>query len=101
MASKTHGETFPGESRRYRTVRNRLLEAETELRRDVERVARMRRKLPLGGALKEDYVFDVGAGREVKLSELFREGMGHAADLQLHVRAEDAAAVSDVHVVSR
>ncbi len=65
---------FPGESARYRTARNRLLAAETELRRQVERVARMRRKLPLGGALKEDYVFDAGAERQVKLSELFREG---------------------------
>jgi predicted dithiol-disulfide oxidoreductase (DUF899 family) len=65
---------FPGESARYRTARNRLLEAETELRRQVERVARMRRKLPLGGPLKEDYVFDAGAGRQVKLSELFRDG---------------------------
>jgi predicted dithiol-disulfide oxidoreductase (DUF899 family) len=63
---------FPGESSRYRTARNRLLAAETELRRNVERVARMRRKLPLGGPLKEDYVFDAGAGRQVKLSELFR-----------------------------
>jgi predicted dithiol-disulfide oxidoreductase (DUF899 family) len=74
MASKTHGETFPGESARYRAARNQLLAAETELRRQVERVARMRRKLPLGGALKEDYVFDAGAGRQVKFSELFREG---------------------------
>jgi predicted dithiol-disulfide oxidoreductase (DUF899 family) len=74
MASKTHGEKFPGENPRYRTARNRLLAAEVELRRQVERVARMRRKLPLGGALKEDYVFDAGAGRQVKLSELFREG---------------------------
>jgi predicted dithiol-disulfide oxidoreductase (DUF899 family) len=74
MASKTHGEAFSGEKPRYRTARNRLLEAETELRRNVESVARMRRKLPLGGALKEDYVFDAGAGRQVKLSELFREG---------------------------
>ena len=41
----------------------------------VERVARMRRKLPLGGPLKEDYVFDAGAGRQVKLSELFRGEM--------------------------
>jgi predicted dithiol-disulfide oxidoreductase (DUF899 family) len=62
---------FPGESARYRTARNRLLEAETELRRQVERVAQMRRKLPLGGVLKEDYVFNAGAGRQVKLSELF------------------------------
>jgi predicted dithiol-disulfide oxidoreductase (DUF899 family) len=74
MASKKHGETFPGESSRYRTARNRLLEAETELRRQVERVARMRRRLPFGGLLKEDYVFDAGAGRQVKFSELFGDG---------------------------
>ncbi len=65
---------FPGESSRYRTARNKLLAEETELRRHVERVARMRRKLPLGGPVKEDYVFDSGAGRQVKLSELFRDG---------------------------
>ncbi len=65
---------FPGESPRYRVARNQLLEAETELRRQVESVARMRRKLPLGGPLKEDYVFDAGAGRLVRLSELFRDG---------------------------
>ena len=74
MASKTHAAKFPSETPRYRTARNRLLDAETELRRQVERVARMRRKLPLGGPLKEDYVFDAGAGRQVKLSELFRDG---------------------------
>lgn len=65
---------FPNETPHYRAARDRLLDAETELRRQVERVARMRRKLPLGGALKEDYVFDAGAGRRVKLSELFHEG---------------------------
>jgi len=32
----------------------------------------MRRKLPLGGQVAEDYVFDEGDGRQVKLSELFR-----------------------------
>ena len=50
------------------------------MRRQVERVARMRRKLPLGGLVPEDYVFDEGpadssdggATRQVKLSELFR-----------------------------
>ncbi len=74
---------FPGESPRYRTARNRLLAAETDLRRYVERVARMRRKLPLGGQVAEDYVFDelsqssptAGAPRQVKLSELFRDNL--------------------------
>lgn len=40
MAQKVHSERFPGESARYRTARNRLLAAETELRKNVERVAR-------------------------------------------------------------
>lgn len=77
MAKKAHSERFPGETARYRTARNRLLEAEIELRRNVERVARMRRKLPLGGAAPDDYVFDEqgqnGEIRAVKLSELFRD----------------------------
>ena len=72
MAQKPHLARFPGESSRYRTARNRLLSAETALRRQVERVARMRRKLPLGGPVPEDYVFDE-AVRQVKLSELFRD----------------------------
>lgn len=63
---------FPAESARYREARNRLLEAERDLRRQVEKVAAQRRKLPLGGRVPEDYVFDEG-GRTVKLSELFRD----------------------------
>jgi predicted dithiol-disulfide oxidoreductase (DUF899 family) len=81
MAQKAHSARFPGESSRYRTVRNRLLAAETALRRQVERVAHMRRKLPLGGKVPEDYLFDEGpadssnpgTGRQVKLSDLFRD----------------------------
>lgn len=69
--------SFPEESARYRTARTRLLRAERDLRRHVERVAAMRRKLPLGGRVAEDYVFegagarDNGPARPVKLSELF------------------------------
>jgi len=77
MAQKVHSERFPGESARYRTARNRLLAAETELRKNVERVARMRRKLPVGGVVPEDYAFEEqgpkGEIRTVKLSELFRD----------------------------
>jgi predicted dithiol-disulfide oxidoreductase (DUF899 family) len=72
MASKV--QRFPGETPRYRTARNRLLTAEKDLRRRVESLARMRRKLPLGGLVPEDYVFDEGDGRQVKLSELFHDG---------------------------
>jgi len=69
--AKAHSNRFPNESSRYRTARKELLAVETKLRREVERVARMRRKLPLGGEAPEDYVFD--EGRPVKLSELFRD----------------------------
>jgi predicted dithiol-disulfide oxidoreductase (DUF899 family) len=66
---------FPGESARYRAARNKLLAAERDLRKQVESVARMRRKLPLGGKLAEDYAFDEGPeAAPVKLSELFRDG---------------------------
>jgi predicted dithiol-disulfide oxidoreductase (DUF899 family) len=76
---KTHEMRFPGESARYRTARDRLLEAERDLRRQVEKVAAMRRKLPLGGPIPEDYVFEEGAAdiadtktvRIVKFSDLF------------------------------
>ena len=43
-AMRTHAMRFPGETSRYRTARNRLLEAERDLRRQVEKVAIMRRK---------------------------------------------------------
>jgi predicted dithiol-disulfide oxidoreductase (DUF899 family) len=52
---------FPGESREYREARSRLLAAEIELRRMIERVAMQRRALPPGGAVPEDYVFEEAA----------------------------------------
>jgi len=61
---------FPGETAKYRAARNSLLKKEVKLRREVEKVAAKRRKLPLGGALPEDYVFDSASGT-LKLSELF------------------------------
>ena len=60
---------FPGESSEYRAARDRLLEAEIDLRRRTEAVAAMRRELPPGGAV-EDYVFE-GEDGPVRLSELF------------------------------
>jgi predicted dithiol-disulfide oxidoreductase (DUF899 family) len=69
---------FPGESTEYREARDRLLEAEIELRRAIEVVAAQRRELPLGGEVPEDYVFEEagadGGTREVRLSELFAPG---------------------------
>jgi predicted dithiol-disulfide oxidoreductase (DUF899 family) len=70
---------FPGESAAYREARNDLLKAELELKRQTEQVAVMRRRLPEGGRVPEDYAFDEGAAdladattvRSVRLSELF------------------------------
>jgi predicted dithiol-disulfide oxidoreductase (DUF899 family) len=74
---------FPGESADYRAARDALLAAERDLRQQVEQVAELRRKLPLGGELPEDYAFEEGAADladattvvRVKLSDLFREGL--------------------------
>ncbi len=61
---------FPNESPQYRAARDELLKAEAELRKQLEAVADQRRRLPLGGAIEKDYVFDEG-DRSVTLSELF------------------------------
>ncbi len=65
--------TFPGESAEYRAARNRLLEREIELRSQMEAVAAERRKLPPGGIVPQDYVFETQTG-ELRLSELFAPG---------------------------
>ena len=74
-----HDLRFPGESSDYRQARDALLEAELDLRRQIESVAAQRRRLPLGGGVPIDYVFDewdpsVGSVRQVRLSELFEDG---------------------------
>lgn len=76
----SHSFRFPGESNPYRSARNQLLQAEIDLRRRVEEVAALRRQLPLGGEIPEDYVFDEGPAdlsapptvRQVSLSQLFQ-----------------------------
>jgi predicted dithiol-disulfide oxidoreductase (DUF899 family) len=66
---------FPGESAGYRAARNRLLEQEIELRRAMEAVAASRRRLPPGGIVPRDYIFQTlgprGGSAEVRLSEMF------------------------------
>jgi predicted dithiol-disulfide oxidoreductase (DUF899 family) len=68
---------FPNESREYRDARDSLLKDEQELIDKVKSVAEKRRNLPLGGQLKEDYVFqwanDGKVGKSVKFSELFAD----------------------------
>jgi predicted dithiol-disulfide oxidoreductase (DUF899 family) len=49
-----------GESLEYRRLRNELLEAETALKDQRERVAQLRRQLPMGVKVKQDYVFREG-----------------------------------------
>lgn len=61
---------FPNEPAGYREARNALLAEEIELRRHTERLAQMRRAMPMGGEVPEDYEF-VGEHGPVKLSELF------------------------------
>ena len=61
---------FPNESPEYRRARNALLAEEIELRRHIERVAALRRALPSGGGIHEDYTFE-GNDDAVRLSQLF------------------------------
>lgn len=78
---KLHAMKFPGESTAYRTARNKLLIEEVKLRRHLEAVAALRCKLPPGGKLKENYVFEEGAPdfadqaavKQVRFSELFEK----------------------------
>ena len=69
---------YPNESQEYREARDELLEAEAALRAEVARVAELRRNLPVGGELPEDYEFEErdreGRVQPVRLSELFDQG---------------------------
>jgi len=66
---------YPNESAEYRKARDLLLEEERRLVELTKRVAELRRQLPRGGRLKEDYTFtwatDDKCGQPVKFSELF------------------------------
>lgn len=66
---------YPNESEEYRKARDALLKDEQELIDQVRAVTQKRRKLPLGGQLKENYTFewanDGKVGDKVKFSELF------------------------------
>lgn len=61
---------FPNESAEYRRARNALLIEEIELRRHVERVAALRRRLPPGGEVPRNYRF-IGEQGPVTLADLF------------------------------
>lgn len=69
---------YPNETQEYREAREDLLEAEDSLRAQVERVADLRRNLPLGGEVKQDYRFEErdsrGGTHSVGLADLFAPG---------------------------
>lgn len=69
----TNKAVHPNESNEYRRARQDLLVEEIELRRHVERVASLRRQLPLGGEVPHDYRFVAEDGAEVSMTELFGE----------------------------
>jgi len=66
---------MPGADDAYRRSRERLREAEIDLRDRIEAVAAMRRSLPPGPVVP-DYTF-VENGRKVRLSELFADDKPH------------------------
>lgn len=80
MNPDLHNHRFPGETEEYREARDKLLHAELDLRARTEELAQMRRDLPVGGEVGEDYVFDELVEQnnnkrliKTKLSELFKD----------------------------
>ncbi len=78
---------WEGQTPEYRKLRDELLEAETARKDQRERVAALRRTLPFGPVIAEDYLFHEGPAeltkdaddsndeiREVRMSELFAPG---------------------------
>ncbi len=61
---------YPGESAEYRRARTALLAEEIEMRRQIERVAALRRALPPGGRVPQDYSFESESG-PTRLSDMF------------------------------
>jgi predicted dithiol-disulfide oxidoreductase (DUF899 family) len=66
---------YPNETKDYRDAREALLKDEQALVEQTKALAEKRRKLPAGGALKEDYSFQWASGgkvgQRVTFSELF------------------------------
>jgi predicted dithiol-disulfide oxidoreductase (DUF899 family) len=61
---------YPNDSLEYRTAREALLIEEIELRRQIERVAKQRRALPMGGEARA-YQFLDEQGKTVGLADMF------------------------------
>ena len=74
--AKQSGVSFPNESAEYRRARRKLLSVERKLRKEIEKVAALRRTLPPGQRVASDYEFDEiepasGKPTTTRLSELF------------------------------
>ena len=67
----TNTTRHPNESDEYRAARQKLLVEEIEVRRHAERVAELRRQLPPGGEVPEDYALRRRGRPDVRLSQLF------------------------------
>jgi predicted dithiol-disulfide oxidoreductase (DUF899 family) len=83
--SSLHDKRLPNESQDYRSARDKLLAEENALREQIERVATLRRQLPAGGEIKEDYEFEEidladGSTRSIRFPELF----GDKSDLLVY-----------------
>lgn len=63
--------SLPNESAAYRAARKNLLEAELALRAQTEEVARLRRALPSGGKIAENYIFRSTSGTAMSIQDLF------------------------------
>jgi predicted dithiol-disulfide oxidoreductase (DUF899 family) len=82
MSDFLHDFRYPGETEDYREARNELLKAEVDLIAQVEKVAAMRRSMPMGGELIQDYVFEEGSADfrdtqtviQTPMSGLFADG---------------------------
>ena len=90
-----HEKRFPNESSDYRTARDHLLEEEMKLRQHLEQVAALRRQLPLGGKIPQDYEFEClahGSVEKVPLSSLFMEDKNTLLIYNMMYHPEDADA---------
>ena len=65
---------YPNESAEYRAARNELVAEEIELRRHVERLASLRRALPAGGEIPQDFLLTSETG-PVRFSGLFGDSL--------------------------
>ena len=68
--ARTNKARFPNENAGYRRARQELLTEEIELRRHIERVAKLRRALPPGGEVTKNYVFE-GENGKANFADLF------------------------------